>query len=373
MNLQRYIIIIILLFLVPYAHAIPISFDIKDLYIEAQGNNPEEAKLKAKSFGVERAFAIMVDKIGLANPGVENLPYEVMADTVQDIKYKNQKSTQKEFAAFADYIFDYDKLEALIYQHSDPSILNKLNQCLVIPAIRQGRKIFVFDNSVEWIKMWSQSQEMLRQYRVILLSQQDVPNLNGKNILNLTYDQLRNLMQMNRTHKAVLVIAQYYTDLDTGNASLKVEYRYMSAKDVNIKQEEFALPETTQSKLIIKKIIDSFITENGKAIDPKLERNKSRIPQNIFVSKDSIQTGAQEIIVSFEVYHQEEWNDMQKDLETIGEIKNIKIVEQQGNLVTFIITYKSSMQNLINDMYPKKIGYVKRGDKYFIIRINDGI
>jgi hypothetical protein len=371
--MKKLIIIICLFFFCNIAHAIPISFDINDLYITAEGNNPEEAKLRAQMSGAERAFALMIDKIGLSNPGVVNLPYEVIIDSVQDIKYKNQNATEKSYSSVADYIFDYDKLEAIIYKYSDPSILNKLNQCLVIPAIKQGRKVFVFNNNIEWIKAWTDAQDLLKQYRIILVSGQDAPNINGKNFLSITYDQLRGLMQINKTHKAVLVIAQYHTDLDTGNASIKIEYRYMYSKDVHTSLEEFALPENMKSKLVIKKVIDNFITANGKETDLKLERNKSRIPQNIFVNKNNIQTGAQEIIMSFEVFNQDSWNQMQKDLQGVSEIKNIKIVEQQGNVVTFVITYKSSMQNLVNALYPKKIGYVKRDDTYFIIRIDEGI
>jgi hypothetical protein len=366
-------IIFILLLFCNNINAIPISFDINDLFITAEGNNPEEAKLRAQILGSERAFALMIDKIGLSNPGVVNLPYEVIADTIQDIKYKNQKSDKKSYSSTADYIFDYDKLEAIIYKYSDPSILNKLNQCLVIPAVKQGRKVFVFNNNVEWIKMWSDSKDLLKQYRIILVSGQDAPNISGSNFLSVNYDQLRSLMQINKTHKAVLMIAQYHTDLDTGNASIKIEYRYMYSKDVHTRFEEFALPENMQSKLVIKKIIDNFINENGKQTDLRLEKNKSRIPQNIFMNKNNIQTGAQEVIMSFEVFNQESWSKMQKDLESVSEIKNIKVVEQQGNIVTFVITYKSSMQNLVNAMYPKKIGYVQRDEKYFIVRIDEGI
>ena len=351
-----------------------VSFDIKDMFIESKGNNTQEARLKAKRKGVMRAFALIIDKMGLSNPGLEYLDYNIVSESIVVTKYHAETLNETSYSALAHYIFDYYKLEDIIYKYSDSEILNKMNQCIVIPIIKQGKKVYMFNDSSEWLKLWRNSEDLLKKYRIVTLHPNDIPNITNKNILTATYDQFRNTMQINRTKRIVIILAKYHTDLENGDSSLQVEYRNIYPDKVEIEEMEFGLPEESYSNLITKKVIDEFIANNGKLYDDSLEKHKSRIPKNVIkFNALNEEAGRKNLLVSFEVFSQGEWNELKKELESIDEVKNLKMLEQKGNLVTFVINYKNTLQHLVNSMYLKKIAYVKRKEQYFIIRIDDGI
>jgi hypothetical protein len=139
----------------------------------------------------------------------------------------------------------------------------------------------MFNDNREWLKLWKDSKDLLKKYRIITLEEDDIPNINNKNILTATYDQFKKVIQFNKTKRVVIILAKYLTNLDNGDSTLQLEYRNLLPNKVEVEEMEFGLPEESRSNLIIKKVIDEFIATNGKVRDDKLERTQSRIPKNI--------------------------------------------------------------------------------------------
>lgn len=354
------------------------GFDIEDFYIEAKGNNVEEARFKAQVHGFERAFFIMLDKLNLSSTSMRKANYLEIKNTIEKAVYYNDRSESTQYSAFANYLFDYEKLLNLVKLYGDINSLNRLNEIIVITVFKQGNNFFVMDeNDIYWSKIWFNSRDILKQRKIIIPTKKELSSVLINDIMSLDYNLLKPLMRKYLASKAVIIIAEHNTVRSNGELDLMIEYRYMNYSNFYVKNEKYPILVKTNLPLLVNRVINDFSNKYGRVINYSELNSDNNIRRNNLMPKVVPQvrpsTLQKTITLYYETHNQKDWDDLQILLSKISEIEEVMFVGQEGNYILLSLTYRTNKQNLVNELFLNNLTYVNRDEKSYLIEIERGM
>jgi hypothetical protein len=352
-----------------YAH----GFQISDIYIEAKGNNQFEAKIRAQKQGALRAFMLYANKMGLSNEDFDNVTLEDVKVTIERAAYNNEKTTNNSYSALAEYNFNRQIATNIFYNLSSEKYKNKFYECLVLPVMRVGKTNHLWDKSIKWIKAWEDSKELLSQNRVFLLASNNPykDKIAPQSINNLSYKDFEAIYPDLLIKKFYIVIAELYTNLDTGQSYLQVEYRDMGIKTTSSIVKKYNLQSAAFLELTLNEIISKFASDYGGKLQ---NMDKNSFENIIAKEKERLNQGKlNSILMNVETVNLDQWERIKAKLDKINFIEKIIIHSQNENNYILEIKYKQNIESLTQALLEVGLTYNIAKNKYYLTESNDGI
>lgn len=366
-------LLLLILFIVNIAYAND-EFAIKSVYLSAQGNNKIESKILAHREGRHRAFMLLADKLGVYNSGLQNIPHSELETAVLKVSYEEEHVTDRQYSALVNLYFDPDITDKLIYKYSDQKTRERFNEFLIIPMLKQGKNISIWDNN--WYQAWEKNADRLANSHLILLDDK-IDNKNRitiDNIQELKYENTLFAIREYFTRKSVVISAEYYTSLSDGKSYLEVTYRYILPDKIRTLVQNYPLSPNQPAEKTFKDIIDKFIKEHGKVRNNKNAAIVKSSVASPMLNKPSDNLDNNYLILSVEVFHRgDSWQPIKNKLHKMKEIKNYQVLEGSGNLQQIKLYYKSSIENLVKDMIDNGLSYTESGTQKLLFETRDGI
>jgi hypothetical protein len=349
------------------------GFQISDIYVEAKGNNQFEAKIRAQKQGLLRAFLLYANKMGLSNDNFDNITLEEVKSSIESVVYNNEKTTNNSYSALAEYNFNRQIATNIFYNLSSKKYKNKFLECLVLPVMRVGKTSHLWDKSIKWIKAWDNNKELLSQNRVFLLASENpyYDKLLPQTINHLTYKDFEAIYPDLLIKKFYIVIAELFTNLDTGQSYLQVEYREMGIKTTSSIVKKYNLQSTANLELTLNEIISKFADDYGG----KLENMDKNSFENIIAKeKERLTQGKlHSILMNVETAGPGQWERIRAKLDQINLIEKIIIESQNENNYVLEIKYKQNIESLTQALLEVGLTYNVAKNKYYLTESNDGI
>ena len=186
---KLYIIIISLIAIIAFEVCASDLHGISDMYIESQGNNKYEAKIKAHELGMRRGVLIIADKMGIPSSHISKIPYLRLKETFNVSLVANETQTETTYSALVNYQYDLYSITKLLLDYGGDIVDNRFYEYLVLPIFKQKNVVNIWDESKQWNKQWALSRELLEQNKLIYPkpTKELMKILTPDKVLNLSY------------------------------------------------------------------------------------------------------------------------------------------------------------------------------------------
>jgi hypothetical protein len=351
------------------------AFKISEVYIEAQGNNQYEAKIRAQKHGAVRAFLLYANRMGLPNDNFQEIKYRDIAGSgcITKVIYNNEKTTKTSYTAIAEYHFNRQISTEVFYKWSKPEYRNRFYDCLVVPVMKVGKNNHLWDNSIKWLKSWEDNKELLSENRVLLLDESNpyTDKVTPQNVNNLTYSDFETLFPNFLIRNYYIIFAELFTNLDSGQSYLQVEYRNIGIKNAQSIIKKYNLPNANQLNLTLNEIINNFASEYGT----RLENTDKNTIENIIAKerKRILQGKLKSIIINVETIDVAHWDRIRAKLDKVDQIEKIVIRSRHEHDYVLEIKYKENLEVLTQGLLEVGLTYNIAQNKYYLTESNDGI
>ncbi len=348
------------------------AFHLSEIYIEARGNNKFEAKMRAQNMGSVRAFFLYANKMGFTNDDFSQITYRDVAPTITGTRYLNENMTDNSYSALADYNLNRQAVTEVLYNFATSDSYSKFYECLVLPVMKVGKNLHIWDNKIKWLNSWGTHKEFLAQNQILLLEQNNIykDHISPALINKITYEDFDLVFPETPIKKFLVIVAEYFTNLDNGGAYLQVEYREIKPGAVSSIVKKYDLNSTNNPESTFSDIIERFASENGVRIPVKRNsvENFFEVEKNLFL-KQRLHSVTMNILVD----DVRQWDRIKSKLDKITEIEKIIIKDQSENNYVVEMKYKNNLESLTKALFEAGMTYTTNKNQYYLTETNDGI
>jgi hypothetical protein len=371
--MKKFLLIITLYIAIP-AYSLG-AMEIPDIYITAEGNNKFEAQIKANKHGMQKVVLMIADKMGINYSDIGKVRYLKLKEVFTISSVTNEVSTESHYNATVKYLYDLYNINKLLRDYGTESVNDKFYEYLIFPIFKQRKVINIWDNNNDWSKHWIEARSNLEHNKFLYpkASNELMRKINSQNIFNLSYEDFLDIFQDRLLKKVMLVVCEYFTDMDTGKALVGVQFIILDYNDKKTTiTKEYPLNNLAEVPHIIDKIITSTIQEYGHP-DTSYEKNANITLDNIENTPDeNYEDDKKTIIMSITVSDDNELAEVEKKLKNIKEIENLTITNDYDQKYKINAMTKSSEFALTESFYLNGLSYKKYGSIYRLINVQKG-
>ena len=340
---------------------------LRNIFITANGNNKPEAIIKANELGMRRGIAIIADKMDIKGLNTDRMRYDALAKVFTAHNVRHEQYDGEWYSATVDYTYNRHQANELIFRFITPKESKMAYECLLIPVLKQQKKIVLWDDSIPWINIWDQILPHLEQHKLFypekMLAERN--QITAQNVFNMTYDDFLGIFPEQLFRTVVLVVAEYFTSND-GQEYLQVDYITHTTNDVTKSIKRYNIFSARDVIGVLQQAANDAL---GKYDVNTLEvvQNQQAVQFHVRGSEDS------EYIMFAEAYDAESIPRIQSKLNSVQGIKNFSITNDGDNRYKIVIHTKDTLETLANGLYLNNLSYIKIGDEYHLTESTSGI
>lgn len=372
--MKKLLIFILALTSLSYASHASNSFEISDVYIDAQGNNKYEAKIKAHEKGMYRALLILADKIGINYMDLEKISYMRMKNVFAVSSIINEVETAESYSATVSYKYDLGSLNKMLLAYGNHIVDEKFYEYLILPIFKQRKVLNLWDETQMWNKLWASERKTLEQNRLFYpkASRTLSKILNEQNMFNYSYDNYLEAFQSILFKKVMLLVCEYFTDVNTGEAVMIVNSIIIGPdSDKKLTSQEYPIENQDEIPLIMEDVIAHIIRDHGKlrnGID-YVEKALSTDDEMISSLQD---TDLRTIMLNIEVFDEEELESIKAKLQNVKEIDSFDINHDYDRKYKVIVKTSKSEAEIAEGFYQNGLSFKIYGNLYNLIDVKEG-
>lgn len=368
--------LLLLLGICSTAHAAQ-HHEISDIYIEAEGNNKYEARIKAYEGGMQRALLMIADKMGLGSASIAQVPYNALKSTFSLAGAMNEVATEGSYSATVTYKYDLHSVNKLFLEYGNKQVQDKFYDYLIIPIFKQRKLLTIWDNRQDWVRRWSRLSEVLDQSRLFypkatpLLAQE----INPSNIFFLTYEDFLEIFPGTLFKEVLLVISEYFTDSSSGNAMLDVQYVVLShEQERSVTHDLYPISSMGDIPAVMNQAIITAIKKHS-SITSEAERNLAVIleEKRNAPTLPKEEDGPRRIALGLDVFEEQELRLIESKLEQVPQIEKYEVKHENGSKYRVFITTRYSEFELAEGFYEVGLSFRVFGNLYKLIDIKEGL
>jgi len=349
--------------------------EISDIYIEAHGNNKYEAKIKAHEFGMRRAVLIVADKLGIPSSSIKKIPYIRLKEALYVSWVNNEKETDEAYSAVVNYKYDLYSINKLLLDYGGVTVDNKFYEYLVLPIFKQKNTINIWDETIQWNNKWGKSRNFLEQNKILYPAKNSelIKVIRSDNIFDLSYTNFLEIFQPILIKKVMLLVCEYFTDIDTGKSFMKVDFVIIEQNHKKIIPFEYQINNIKEVPHIIDGIIKKTAGDYGKFVDnpaKRVDKEESILGENI--PTKHLVDDTRTIMLNSYIYDDEEFNIIKTKLANIKEIESFTTKHDYDRKYKIIIVTRSDDFKLAESFYLNGLSFKKYGNIYNLIDIKEG-
>jgi hypothetical protein len=213
------------------------KLSVPNVYIEAQGNNNFEAKIRANKVGIRQSIDLFLDKIDVKSFDVKQLALEDLKNICQISRLENENSQELFYSATVDYTCDSDKLRKAITTSQNAEKVSNFYEVLIIPVLKNGNKYFLWNDANLWYLRWQKHKALLNKSNVLVAEQTN--EINSQNILKLNYNDIANIYPDKLFNKVVIVICDLF-EKRGAPSHLHVKYKILNEESSTVEEENYS-------------------------------------------------------------------------------------------------------------------------------------
>jgi hypothetical protein len=307
---------------------------IDEIYTEATGNNPYEAKIKAIDKAMFRAFLLLSDKHLIDDENLKKVPRDELKELFTDITIQSEDMriylSGSSYTGIIGFTFSPAKVNQLVQKYSSDRTKEKFLNALVIPVFKINNIIFLDKDNRKWISTWRSMRSELSDNKLYVsdyaLDLKD--KITTKNLLKLEYDDFMELLPYKLFNNVIISVAEFFTDRGNGSTYLKVKNIIISPNKKSEEVINFDLPSDRDSLTkFVPKVIQEFSAKYG---EPKNQEFANAVPEESENVIDSLinsekRTRDKYYIFLMEINYAQEIDEIQKKLHSIKDISRFNI------------------------------------------------
>ena len=369
---RLYILIISIITIVGFEVLASDMREISDIYIESQGNNKYEAKVKAHELGMRRVLFIIADKMGIPSTEIRKVPYLRLKEVLNISFVSNEKETETSYSAVVNYKYDLYSMNKLLLDYGSDEVDNKFYEYLVLPIFKQKNVINIWDETRQWNKKWVLSRALLEQNKLIYPEQTKelMRILSNDKVFKLSYRNFIEIFQPRLFKKIILVVCEFFTDTNTGASVMKLDFITLGPNDKRVVPFEYRINSIEEIAHIMDRIIDKTVNDYGKLVGNRVVEELDK-KESIVADKEE-SSSARTIMLNSYIYDDEGSDNIRRKLKNIKTIENITIKHDYDKKYKIIITTKSNDFELAEGFYLNGLSFKKYGNIYNLIDVIEG-
>lgn len=355
--------------------------EVTELYISADGNNKYEAQIKAHNQGMQRAFFILADKINIPVNTLSTPSYTRLKEVFTTSTVKHPNSTDTTYSATVNYKYNLYQFHDLLFEYGDSTLREKFYEYLVLPILKQKNILTLWDGDQEWASSWGDARDVLAQSMLFYPtpSKYLVQQINVNNILHLSYYDFVDILHSTLFKKVMLVVCEYFTNINNGMSVMNVQYRIIDQNNQQtVFSKDYPLYNLDQIKPTTNLVIANSVEQYGRlnanhaagdvnGIDNVTTNHITQIEQD--VANDKQNHNIRTIILTFEVFNNEELDKITNKLRNVKEIENFNIVHDYDEKYKITITTKHDDYALAEGFYLNDLSFKIYGNLYSLINV----
>lgn len=356
------------------------DLSISEVYIESDGNNAYEAKIRANHGGMKRIFLIIADSLGLNPNDIEEVPYTSLNEVFKIIEAKNVLDTETLYRATVKYEYDPYAFRTLLMRYGNQKIQDAFYEYLIIPVFKQRDILTLWAGKGDWHKKWSNSRLILENAKLFYpkATPELTKHITSQNVLNMHYENCVNLFPSLLIKKVLLVVCEYFTNITTGAALMDIKYIEVSHDETRTQSKQYVLKGLKEVPEKVDKIFIDTLDRYGRFVNDREKRaivNPDSI--NIKVNPSSnklIEDDVRTITFNLEAYSFEELERIRSKLSKVSNIQHWNIEHEYNERYKLTLMTKTDDYGLAESFYLNKLSFRRYGDIYSLIDvINEGV
>lgn len=372
--MKKIFILILVLVCSNFAALAQNRFELSDIYIDAQGNNKYEARIKAHEKGMYRALLILADKIGINHTDIEKISYSRMKEVFTISSIINEVEATESYSATVSYKYDLAALNKVLLAYGNHIVDEKFYEYLILPIFKQRKILNIWDENQSWNKLWAAERSVLEQNRLFYpkASRALSKILNEQNIFSYSYDDYLEAFQNVLFKKVMLLVCEYFTDINNGEAVMVVNSIIIGPdQDKKLLSNEYPIENQDEIPLIMEDVIAQIVRNNGKIRDGidyvekalEMENNTTLSGQDVNVRT---------IMLNVEVFDEDELESIRSKLQNVKEIESFVINHDYDNKYKVVVTTSRNEAEIAEGFYQNGLSFRIYGNLYNLIDVKEG-
>jgi len=335
------------------------AYQTPDFKISAKGTTSSLARQNAIAAGYVTALKEIL-------PGFESdisrFSSSEIEELVADFQIKNEVMSNKNYRAIMNVSFDKELLdEFLTKHHIDPAKIfisytpseavstSNNNRVLIIP-VSKIEKDTVNSNDSQWYRAMGVEKDLLAQHNYIIL--EDMDEVSDMNLMSVSYNNIKNLLDKYQARKAIIVLAEYLDD------------RKFEVIKISLFRKDIEDDNLNQGMVRIGSVKGENIDElNRAAVTEVINSFKARKKaQKIFYADEG------KIDVVAYINDIATWREIEHSLKRIKFITKVIPKEISDGRLVAEITFFNDIEGLERALRKVGLAIAKVGDEYILVR-----
>ncbi|WP_316354104.1 hypothetical protein [Candidatus Trichorickettsia mobilis] len=368
-------IISICMFFINAANA---SLEVSELYIEAQGNNKYESKIKAQNQGMQRAFFMVADTLGINASAVTAVPYLKLKNVFTVVAAKNVTETDNLYKATVTYQYNLYPVQQLLFEYGNNSVKDRFYEYLILPISKQKNILTLWDADQEWNKKWSKNRNILDQAKLFYpkSSISLVKKINTDNVLTLSFSNFLDIFPATLLKKVMLIVCEYFTDINTGAAVMDVKYIIIDNNGKTTSNQSYPLNnlgEVTQTiDTVLKNVLNKYGRFSNNDAQDLVIISDNEAPKPKLVTTKIVEDDIRTIILDLEAFTEDELTRIKDKLQNVSDLESFSIAHNYDEKYKVTILTKSNDYKLAESFYLNGLSFKMYGNLYSLIDVIKG-
>jgi hypothetical protein len=341
--------------------------EISEVYIEGTGNNKYEARIKALEEGMQRAFLMVADQMGLKSLDIKNPPYKVLKEIFIVTKNANEIETEESFSGTVTFSYEINHVNKLLLEYGDQAVKNKFYDYLIFPIFKQKKVLNLWNSNQDWNKKWFKLHDILRDSKLYYPdpTQVLIQEINPNNIFYLSYEDFLELFYGKLFKKVLIVVCEYFTDSSTGKAIMNVQYMVLSGEQArSVTEDVYPIESMSDITTTMNHGIINAIKKHGELSAENEKRNHS--------TPIAEEEKPKRLILYLDAYDNQELKIVEDKLKTVPQIEEYEVKHETSTKYRIYITTRYSEFELSEGFYEKGLSFKVYGNIYKLIDIKEG-
>ncbi len=232
------------------------SLEIPNIYIESQGNNKFEAKIKANKSGIRQSIKLFLDKINVSDFDINEVNLPDLKHVCQITNVEDEKSSDRYYSARVSYYCNEEVLKQVMPNYADTNAIGNFYNTLVVPVLRKGNQYVLWDDTNTWYQGWLKYKKPLAESKILLAE----PNskVTSQNINKLNYQEIAKYYPLNIFTNVTVAICDFFEKNNT-TSYVRVKYKVLDRNGDKVDIQEYEDLELKRKDLSV--AFDEIITE----------------------------------------------------------------------------------------------------------------
>ena len=372
---KQIILHIICIFFTNVANA---SLEVSELYIEAQGNNKYESKIKAQNQGMQRAFLMIADTLGINASAVTAVPYLKLKNVFTVVAAKNVTETDNLYKATVTYQYNLYPVQQLLFEYGNNSVKDRFYEYLILPISKQKNILTLWDADQEWNKKWSKNRNILDQAKLFYpkSSINLAKKINADNVLTLSFSNFLDIFPAKLLKKVMLIVCEYFTDINTGAAVMDVKYIIIDNNGKTISNQSYPLNNLGEVTQTIDTVLKTVLNKYGRFSNSDAQDlaiiSDNDAPKPKVVPTKVVEDDIRTIILDLEAFTEDELTRIKDKLQNASDLESFSIAHNYDEKYKVTILTKSNDYKLAESFYLNGLSFKMYGNLYSLIDVIKG-